>query len=124
MKFSELPAIGAPLEGGTFAGVITKPNGIYHAVVRLNARCEYLNWSDAKAWAKEQGGELPTRFMFALIWSSKHLSLTPEWYWSADEFNATYAWRCFFGYSYQSGCLQKANELTAVAVRLIELEGC
>lgn len=41
-----------------------KPKGCTHyAIVGLPGEGRDLNWSDAKAWAAEQGGELPSRPM-------------------------------------------------------------
>ena len=123
MKFSKLPALNTPLDGGTFAGVITKPDGTHHAVVLLPAKGEDLTWKDAKAWAKEQGGELPSRPIAAMLFANVQSALTPEWHWTADELNASYAWGCFFDFGGQDDT-RKDHELPAVAVRLIELEGC
>jgi hypothetical protein len=44
----DLPKLGGQIAGGTFAGIIAKPDG-------------NLTWEAAKAWAAAQGGELPSR---------------------------------------------------------------
>jgi hypothetical protein len=51
-----LPALGAPLEGGTFAGLITLPNGTHNAVVLLPALGDGLDWWEACEWANKHGG--------------------------------------------------------------------
>ena len=61
MKFQDLPKLGEQLDGGIFAGIITNPDGTHCAVVGLPGEGRDLNWSDAKAWAAAQGGELPSR---------------------------------------------------------------
>jgi hypothetical protein len=61
MKLQDLPKLGEQLDGGIFAGIITNPDGTHCAIVRLPSGGRNLNWSDAKAWAAEQGGELPSR---------------------------------------------------------------
>jgi hypothetical protein len=38
MQFSSLPALGHPLDTGTFAGITTTPDGKHHAVVLLGTR--------------------------------------------------------------------------------------
>ena len=57
MSITDLPAIGQPLDGGTFAGLTTKPDGAHGAVVLLPDNGTDLTWAKAKAWAKEQGGD-------------------------------------------------------------------
>lgn len=61
MKVQDLPKIGEHLDGGIFAGLTTNKDGTHCAVVLLPGKGYDLNWSDAKAWATEQGGELPSR---------------------------------------------------------------
>lgn len=73
MNFAQLPALGAPLEGGVFAGLTTQPDGTHCAVVLLPAKGTDLNWEAAKAWAAEQGGELPSRPVAALLLSLIHI---------------------------------------------------
>ena len=117
---SALPALGADFEGGTFAGITTRPDGTHCAVVLLPGKADDLNWKDAKAWAAEQGGELPTRPVAALLFANVKSKLESEWHWTADEYNASYAWFCDFVNGYQ-GTSHKDDELAAVAVRLIPL---
>ena len=119
VKFSNLPALGADFEGGTFAGVTTK-EGIHCAVVLLPGKAEDLTWQDAITWAKEQGGELPTRPVAALLFANVQPALSPEWHWTADEYNASCAWVCHFSHGNQYN-LRKSAEGAAVAVRLIPL---
>ena len=121
MKFKELPVLGHPLLNGTFSGVTTRPDGIHCAVVLLPGKAEDLNWEDAKAWAAEQGGELPTRPVAALLFANVKPALSPEWYWTADGYSDSYAWLCDFNDGYQGSSL-KSNELSAVSVLLIPLE--
>lgn len=117
---SALPALGADFEGGTFAGVTTRPDGTHCAVVLLPGKAEDLTWEAAKAWAVEQGGELPTRPVAALLFANVQPALSPEWHWTADEYNASYAWHCGFDDGNQDD-YRKTYELAAVAVRLIPL---
>ncbi len=121
MKFKDLPKLGEPLDGGIFAGLTTKKDGTHCAVVLLPGKGYGLNWSDAKAWATEQGGELPSRPVAALLFANAKEQLRPEWHWTADEDGASYAWNCNFsiGNQYDS---RKSYEGSAVAVRLIALE--
>jgi len=123
MSITDLPAIGANLDGGTFAGLITKPDGTHCAVVLLPGYAEGLTWSLAKAWAKAQGGELPSRPVAAMLFANVKASLKkPKWHWTSDEYDASYAWGCYFGYGSQ-GYYRKSYEGSVVAVRNITIGG-
>ena len=117
---SALPSIGTAFEGGIFAGVTTKKDGIHCAVVLLPAKGKVLDRNAAKAWALEQGGELPTRPVAALLFANVQPELSPEWNWTADEYNASYAWFCNFDDGNVIS-IRKSYEGSAVAVRLIPL---
>ena len=120
ITLAALPAIGAALAGGTFAGLTTLPNGTHHAVVLLPGKGDDLTWQQASEWAAEQGGLLPTRPVAALLFANVQAQLQPEWHWTAEEHSASYAWHCNFFSGYQYGTL-KSYEGSAVAVRLIPL---
>jgi hypothetical protein len=121
ITFASLPALGAELEGGLFAGLTTKPDGTHHAVVLLPARTEdRLTWKKAKAWAAEVGGELPTRPVSALLYALAKDHVEAGWYWTADELDGSYAWSQDFDYGDQD-FTHKSYEGRAVAVRLIQL---
>ena len=115
---SALPALGADFEGGTFAGLTTRPDGTHCAVVLLPGKAEDLDWNAAKAWALEQGGELPTRPVASLLFANVQPALSPEWHWTADEYSASCAWSCYFNNGH-FGNYYKSYEGSAVAVRLI-----
>ncbi|AEI71168.1 hypothetical protein [EBPR siphovirus 1] len=121
--FNTLPALGAPLEGGTFAGLITLPNGTHNAVALLPIRGKGLTWQQACEWARQHGGALPTRLMVALLFANIRDQLQPGWHWTADEQYAPYAWSCQFGNGYQDYS-NKSFACSAVAVRLIPLSRC
>ena len=122
ITFNTLPALGAPLEGGTFAGLITLPNGTHNAVVLLPAQGKGLIWQQACEWAKQHGGVLPTRPMVALLFTNIRDRLQPGWHWTADELHAPYAWTCQFGSGYQD-YYNKSFACSAVAVRCIPKKG-
>jgi hypothetical protein len=120
MKLNELPSLGKPLDGGTFAGLTTRADGTHCAVVLLPGLGENLTWAKAKAWAKKAGGELPTRPVAALLFANVKPALTPRWHWTADEYDASFAWYCNFYDGHQDNDL-KSYDGCAVAVRLIPL---
>jgi hypothetical protein len=124
-------ALGAPLDGGTFQGVITLPGGTHVAVALLAEKPDKrLTWADAKAWAEGIDGQLPTRPIAALLYANAKDQFTPDWYWTGDELSAdtgnkrdaSYAWGCHFSYGNQ-GSSGKSYAGCARAVRLIHIEG-
>ena len=120
ISIAALPAVGADLDGGTFAGLTTRKDGTHCAVVLLPQYAEDLTWEAAKAWATEQGGELPNRPVAALLFANVQDQLKPEWHWTSDKYNASYAWLCYFGNGGQYND-RKSSEGSVVAVRLIPL---
>ncbi|VVD74392.1 hypothetical protein PHO31112_00756 [Pandoraea horticolens] len=131
ISLATVPPLRAELAGGTFLGVTTRKDGTHCAVILLpNKATEQRNWQACVDWAREAGGELPTRSVFHLL----RLSATKEelaeggWYYTADllsddtgdEDDAAYAWLCYPGYGHTDN-LHKSYEGLAVAVRLIPL---
>lgn len=117
---SALPALGAPFEGGTFAGVITRPDGTHVAVALLPKQGSKLTWAKARAWAKKQGGELPSRPIAAMLFANAKPQLRPVRHWTAEASSASYAWHCNFDGGCQYGD-HKSLEGSAVAVRCIPI---
>lgn len=120
MSITDLLAIGQPLSGGIFAGLTTKPDGTHCAVVLLPDNGTDLTWEKAKAWAKKQGGELPSRPVAALLFANVKANLKPKWHWTSEEYDASYAWGCHFSYGFQDFS-HKSFEVSAVAVRYIKI---
>lgn len=122
MKFSQLPALGAPLDTGIFAGIATSKDGTHHAVILLPGMGTKLNWKNAMQWAKDQGGDLPTRPVAAMLFANvKSALLESGWHWTNEAHNTSYAWFC----NVLSGLQDyghKSYEGGVVAVRLIPLE--
>jgi len=121
MNLSQLPALGATLEGGIFAGLTTTKEGTHCAVVLLADKPEkLLTWKKAVAWADGIGAVLPTRPVAALLFANAKDQFDPWWHWTSEEFDGSYAWGQGFGYGYQGNYL-KSYEGRARAVRLIQL---
>ncbi len=118
VRLADLPAIGAALNDGNYAGAITQPDGALTAVVLLPGAGEDLTWRKAQTWAKKQGGVLPTRPVAALLYAHLKAPLRPRWHWTSEEHDASYAWSCSFFLGHQSYD-HKSLEACAVAVRLI-----
>lgn len=115
-----LPAIGAPLEGGIYAG-ITIHLGMPHALVLLPGDAE-LDWKAAMAWAEQQRGALPSRFDMLVLWQNLPKEFKEAWYWTSET-NARdtdCAWFQSFGNSYQ-GDGHKNGTVRCRAVRRVAL---
>ncbi len=123
MKFSDLPTLGSDFEGGAFAGVCTRPDGVHVAVALLPAApADRLNWDAAQDWAKAQQGELPTRPVAAMLFATLRDRFEPVWYWTSEthEDDGSYAWGQYFSYGNQLD-YGKSVKARARAVRLIPL---
>lgn len=119
---SALPALGAPLDGGIFVGVITQPDGAHSAVTLMPDRAQKLTWQAAKDWAESLNAQLPTRPMAALIFANTQDRPQTGSHWTSEEHkdNASYAWGCYFPNGNQD-YYRKSYEGEAVAVRLIQV---
>ena len=118
-----LPALGAALEGGIFAGLTTKPDGTHCAVVLLPDKPDArLKWQHAVEWAQGLQAELPTRPVSALLFANARAQFEREWHWTSEvhEDDGSFAWFRNFGYGSQS-YYRKSYEGRARAVRLIPL---
>jgi hypothetical protein len=122
ISFTKLPAVGAPLDGGIFVGVITQPDGTHSAVALLPDHAEDVTWQAAKDWAAGLNAQLPTRPMAALIFANTQDRPQSGWHWTSEEHkdHASFAWSCYFGYGDQFND-HGSYEGSAVAVRLIHI---
>ena len=121
IALSALPPLNAELHGGLFAGLVTLPDGTHHAVVLLSARPDKrLAWKQAMAWAKDAGGQLPSRPIAALLYANARETIEPDWYWTHETEGSSDAWNCYFSNGSQY-YVNRSYEGCAVAVRLIPL---
>ena len=120
ISIAHLPAVGAELDGGIFAGLTTSKSGMHHAVVLLPDQGTKLTWKKAMNWAEKLEAELPSRPIAALLFANLKDKLQPNWHWTREEDDASCAWGCLFNYGYQSSN-RKSYEGSAVAVRCIPL---
>lgn len=110
--------------GERYAGIVLAEDGEpSHHLILLPDEADDLNWADAKAWATDHGGELPTRQEQALLYANLKAQFKPNWYWSsqAHETESSWAWCQIFTYGYQS-FHRKTRELRARAVRRLVIE--
>ena len=110
--------------GEHYAGIILDEAGepAYHLIL-LPGEKESINWKDAMDWAKEQGGNLPTRPEQALLFANLKSHFEPKWYWSSERqgSDSGCAWFQGFLYGYQTvGSVH--DELRARAVRRLVIQ--
>lgn len=121
----QMPAVEITLRAGeAYAGVVLDERGnLKHHLVLLPQRPdERLNWKDAIAWAKEVGGDLPTRQEQSLLFANCKPHLEADWHWSSEVYepNSEYAWCCHFSRGTQHYGRQNHGGC-AVAVRMIPM---
>jgi hypothetical protein len=124
MHVMQLPPLGAALDDGIFAGLATKPDGTYCAVVLLADKPGgKLIWQQAVEWAQSVQGELPSRPVSALLFANARDQFERAWHWTSetDEDDGSFAWyQGFSGGSQLQGLKSYATHVRAV--RLIPLE--
>jgi hypothetical protein len=94
-----LPAIGAPLDGGTYAGITCDKQGKPYALVLLADRpAGSLTWQAAMDWAKSINADLPNRVEGALLFANLRDSFEKDWHWTNEQSAGyeSYAWCQYF----------------------------
>jgi hypothetical protein len=90
--------------GEHYAGVIVGKDGAapYHLIL-LPGEAESVNWADAKAFAQETGGHLPTRREQSLLYANLKEQFQEKAYWSGEQHaaNSDFAWYQRFSGGYQ-----------------------
>src|ERR1035437_1778193 len=113
VSFADLPPIKTKWMGGIFAGIHTKKDGTHCAVIKLSISMK-KTWKQAMA---VEEGELPSKAVAALVVAN--LEIEAGWYWTNEEFDASYAW-VFFSIGLTS-IRYKSAAGGALAVRLIPI---
>ncbi len=121
-----LPHITIPslANGELWAGVLLNEDGTpSHHVILLPGEAARIGWNKAIEWAKEIGGELPTRREQSLLFANLKSQFKGEWYWSGEQHAAHsgYAWLQYFGDGGQDSCY-KSFEARARAVRRLPIQ--
>jgi hypothetical protein len=110
--------------GEHYAGVILNEDGApAHHVILLPGEADEVNWADAKTFAVNAGGELPTRREQALLYANLKAQFESAWYWSSEQHASSddYAWfqNFFNGNQYNDN---KSARLRARAVRRLTIQ--
>lgn len=111
-------------DGEVNAGLIMLAGGTpSHWVILLPVDKDDGNWTDAETWAKEQGGELPTRTEQSLLFANAKFEFKEDWYWSAETHakNSEWAWFQHFCIGYQGSFLKSYDGCRARAVRRVSV---
>lgn len=121
-----VPAVAIALAGGEhYAGLILGENGKpSHHLILLPGDVSGKSWGDAKTWAAEQGGELPTRREQSLLFANLKQHFEKDWYWSAEEHesDSACAWCQLFGNGTQDSNRKDDSYCRARAVRRLEIQ--
>ena len=121
-QLTTAPIAMPPLnEGERWAGIVSVGTQLHHMIL-LPGDFEG-NWKAAIAWAKEQGGELPTRLEQSLLWAEAKTQFRRDWYWSCEPYasDASYAWMQYFSNGNQYGTHVDSDH-RARAVRRIPIQ--
>ena len=111
-------------KGEVYAGLILGKNGDPDQhIILMPGQATDINFKDAEAWAKKQGGSLPTRREQSLLFANCKEEFEQRGYWSCETYSAdpAYAWFQYFGNGSQTDFLN-SNELRARAVRRLIIE--
>lgn len=115
------PAIGGEWQGGMYAGLTLAQNAPAHLVL-LPGDASDISWKGACEWARQQGGELPSRMDQLVLWQNLRGHFERAYYWSSEEYasDAEFAWLQNFSLGNQVSW-PKSDETRARAVRRIPI---
>ena len=113
-----MPVLG---KGEIYSGIILEKGKPSHHLVLLPGD-EQKNWKDAVAWAKKQGGELPTRREQSLLFANAKEHFEQRWYWSGEQYagDVASAWNQTFSYGSQN-LNHKDHDYRCRAVRRVAI---
>ncbi|HRQ59163.1 MAG TPA: DUF1566 domain-containing protein [Azoarcus taiwanensis] len=110
--------------GEHYAGILLGDDGTpNHHVILMAGEATDINWYDAKKWAADNGGELPTRAEQALLYANLKIQFTGTWHWSdtPHESDEAYAWCQVFSHGNQYD-YSRHDQLRARAVRRLIIQ--
>lgn len=102
-------------------GTIDASGRVTHTILLPGEKAD-VAWRDALAWAKDKGGDLPTRIEQAMLWAHHRKQFKARWYWSNEQRaeDSSFAWGQSFDYGDQYYWLQDLKSM-ARAVRRIAI---
>ena len=111
------------MPGEEYAGIVLDEDGNpRHHLILLPAETDAIKWDDARRWALDNGGELPTRQEQALLYANLKHRFDRAWYWSSEKHadDPYSAWSQTFYNGYQDGTSD--NKQRARAVRRLKIQ--
>lgn len=106
-------------EGEThLCAFVNKDGSVTHTILLKDDK-ESINWQDAIEWAKELGGDLPSRVELILLYENHKDQFEETWYWSntPNASDSDYAWFQDFDFGHHSAIGQS---ISSVAPALLE----
>ena len=110
-------------DGEVYAGIILGKKGEPdHHLILLPGQATKVSWTEAKKFATDVGGQLPTRREQSLLFANLKEEFEEYYYWSGEQHASTsgYAWLQYFGGGYQL-YLNEYGSYRARAVRRLEI---
>ena len=108
-------------EGEVYAGLLLGKNGEPDQhIILLQGEALNVSWDDAKRFANDASGRLPTRREQSLLIANLPEEFTPNWYWSCEQRGSGSAWVQNFLYGRQSWSYTN-DRFRARAVRSIAI---
>lgn len=96
----DVPGTSITLAAGElYAGIVLDDDGKpSHHLILLPGEAKDISWQDARDWAAELGGDLPTRREQSLLFANLPSKFAKTWHWSGEENEEepSYAWDQFF----------------------------
>jgi hypothetical protein len=109
--------------GEKYVGAIISADGTKrdHIILLPETKVD-INWTDAMAWAKSIGGDLPNRCESALLFATMKDQFEPKWHWTNEQHadDSDYAWVQTFDYGSQY-YTHKSFNYRARAVRRLSI---
>jgi len=101
-QLTATPIVIPPLnDGERWTGIVSVGTQLHHVILLPG---DFVgNWKASSAWAKEQGGELPSHLEQSLLWAELKDQFQADWYWSCEQHASYpgYAWVQSFYDGYQ-----------------------
>lgn len=108
-------------DGEQYAGLLLGKNGFPDRhIVLLPGEAQAVNWDDARKFAADAGGELPTCREQSLLFANLPEEFEKSWYWSGEQRGSGSAWCQYFGDGYQNWH-DTYDECRARAVRRVAI---
>ena len=104
--------------GEIYAGLALGEDGeTFHHLILLPDELERATWTEAKAWANVQGGELPTRREQSVLFGNCKGEFKSAWYWSGEQHASSIV--CAWMQGFDNGGQYYTHKSTGYRVRAV-----